>query len=134
MNARFHPSSGDVFFLSLAFPDPVPPISSLPMTFTTEPDECPFCGAELAANAIRCRRCGACEEYGWNSVENHVNGLGGDFGDDDYGEDDFDYDDFVAREFPDHAKNSGQKSGLSMTARLVILALVVSLILTFVFH
>lgn len=92
-------------------------------------DECPFCGASLPANASRCRKCGASEEYGWNSVESNLDDLGAD-----YGDDDFDYDDFVAREFPEHAEGSRSSgSGPSMTARLVILALLVSLIMTFVF-
>lgn len=102
---------------------------------TDEPDECPYCSAELAANATRCRRCGASEEYGWNNVD----GLGPEYGDgyrED--EDDFDYDEFVAREFPEHAdgrstKNGASGTGPSMTARVIILALLVSLIMTFVF-
>ncbi|MEP3479549.1 MAG: zinc ribbon domain-containing protein [Fuerstiella sp.] len=97
-------------------------------------DECPFCGAALRANAAVCRNCGASEEYGWDSVENNVDGLGTGFSPEAYGEDDFDYDDFVAREFPDHA-DTGQhsSSGPSMKVRLVILALLASLIMTFVF-
>lgn len=95
-------------------------------------DECPFCGATLRANAAVCRNCGASDEYGWDSVENNVEGLGVDYIDD--AEDDFDYDDFVAREFPEHAEGrQHSSSGPSMAVRLVILALLASLIMTFVF-
>ena len=97
-------------------------------------DECPFCGAALRANASVCRNCGASEEYGWDSVENNVFGLGADYSSEFFGEDDFDYDDFVAREFPDHAHaRQHSTDGPSLKVRLVILALLVSLIMTFVF-
>lgn len=99
------------------------------MTALEDQDECPFCGANLSPNATVCRRCGASDEYGWNSVENNIDDLHAD-----YGEDDFDYDDFVAREFPQHAAESGgPRNGPSMTTRFVILALLVSLIMAFVF-
>lgn len=103
------------------------------MTAIEDLDECPFCGASLSADATVCRRCGASEEYGWNSVENPLDEFGAD-----YGEDDFDYDDFVAREFPEQADGrASSKSGFqnppTMTMRIVILALLVSLIVAFVF-
>lgn len=104
------------------------------MSVLDHDDECPHCGANLPANASRCRNCGASSEYGWDSVESNIDGLAADYGGEGYDEDDFDYDEFVAREFSEHAEGgSNTGSGPSMAARFVILALLVSLIMTFVF-
>ena len=92
-------------------------------------DECPFCGADLPVNASLCRNCGASAEYGWDSVENNVDDLNSN-----YGDDEFDYDEFVAREFPEHADGTQRNAtGPSMKTRVLILALLVSLIMAFVF-
>ena len=98
------------------------------MPVLDQDDSCPHCGYALPANASRCRQCGASAEYGWDSVDGDID----DFEPDSL-EDDFDYDEFVAREFPEHAEGHAKTGqGLSMASRWVVLALLVSLILTFV--
>lgn len=67
-------------------------------------------------------------------MEGNIDGLAESYGEDHYGEDDFDYDEFVAREFPEHSDGvPSNGSGPSMASRLVILAVLISLIMTFVF-
>lgn len=89
---------------------------------STEPNDwspCPHCGSDLPSNASVCRECGFSNDY----VDS-----GDDY--DPHDADDFDYDDFVAREFPQHREPTSPASQRTMWMRLVILAIVVSFLLS----
>ena len=83
--------------------------------------DCPFCGARVKQGARVCRTCGASDDCGWNTDE-----TAGDAWDDN-----FDYDEFVAREFPDRASETGSEEKQKALLRLVVLAIVVSMVLAF---
>jgi len=86
--------------------------------------DCPHCGEELRAGANRCRHCGASDECGWQELD-------GEFTVDGYADDDaFDYDAFVEREFGNGERPATERTK-EFWIRLVILAVVVSLLLPF---
>ncbi len=68
-----------------------------------------------------CRNCGASDECGWNADVIFDT------------EDDFDYDDFVASEFPGQRDSQSSAEIQLGWLRVVILVILVSLMLTFVF-
>lgn len=80
---------------------------------------CPFCGADVREGAKVCRSCGATDDCGWNEDNS-----------DDGSDDDFDYNDFVAREFPDHPQTASPAAAAPLWMRLVILAILISFLLT----
>lgn len=82
--------------------------------------DCPHCGVPVTSGARMCRACGASADCGWTE----------DTDTESWSEeaDDFNYDEFVAREFPDQFAASNP--GMPSWARYVILAVVVSLLLT----
>lgn len=87
---------------------------------------CPHCGESVSAGARVCRNCGASDDSGWNESEfDEFDGYRDD--------EDFDYDEFIASEFPESAPLESAAAARKSLIRLVILAIVVSLLLTMVF-
>ena len=85
--------------------------------------DCPFCGAAVRLGARVCRACGATEDCGWHDESDSEHAL----------DDSFDYDEFISREFPDDSQAvSGSRHDGQWLVRIIILAIVVSMILTYI--
>ena len=80
---------------------------------------CPHCGEDMPEYVQTCRMCGYNDEY---------SGDGTDY--DPIAADEFDYDELAAREFPDHASRDAAASTPGWSFRLMILAIIISFLLS----
>lgn len=82
--------------------------------------ECPHCGEDVLAGAKVCRACGASDESGWNE--------------DDFGDDtDDEYEDAIYEQrgnAPVYDRDGGSASTARFWVRLVILAIIVSFLVS----